>query len=70
MVLSDGEHSIIRALRSQKDEEMLDLVRETIAQLNKLGDRLEAYVTEAESQTELIETSTIDQPEPDKACDD
>jgi hypothetical protein len=40
-------HRIVQNMRSARDEEMLDLVRETVAQLNKLGDRLESYVREA-----------------------
>lgn len=39
-------HRIVEDMRTAKDEELLDLVRETVAQLNKLGDRLESYVKE------------------------
>lgn len=44
-------HEIVEQIRTPHDEEILDLVRETLAQLNKLGDRLESYIGERHPKT-------------------
>ena len=44
-------HRIVEQMRTARDEELLDLVRETVAQLNKLGDRLESYITSDEGDS-------------------
>lgn len=42
--MPEEAHRLMQALRTQRDEELLDLVREAIEKLNVLGDRLEQYV--------------------------
>lgn len=48
--MPEEAHAIMQALRSQRDEELLDLVRDTLAQLNKLGDRLESHLRDADTE--------------------
>lgn len=70
--MPEQAHRVMQDLRPQRDEEILDLVRETLAQLNKLGDRLESYIREEDSGAQPDESSSTDQALSDDggdACD-
>jgi hypothetical protein len=57
-------HEIVERLRPSRDEELLDLIRETVAQLNKLGDRLESYVRIDPGPPATIEVPCTDESTP------
>lgn len=46
-------HEIVSAVRSQRDEDMLDLVRSALGQLNLMADRLEVYARDVEKPASI-----------------
>lgn len=59
--MPEQAHRIMQELRPTRDEQVLDLVRETLAQLNKLGDRLESYIREEDN----ADAKSVEQAESD-----
>lgn len=53
----------IAELKNMREHELLDFIRDTVAQLNKLGDRLEAYAKERELPAAVVDLSSHDNDE-------
>ena len=46
--MAEQDNAVYEEVRTMRDAELVDFIRDTVARLNALGDRLETYASETE----------------------
>jgi hypothetical protein len=60
--MTSGDDELTAQLKAMREDELFDFIRDTVARLNALGDRLEDYVTEREASRGSTHLSSVPEP--------